>query len=172
MIQLIDIGDISPKEIQHLANNYRIKKNLRDLFPFPYSIEDATTFLELVSNGVMGHVFAIVYNNDFIGIGSLIPQNYEHRGNAEIGYWIGEPYWGRGYATAAVKLLIQFAFENLDITRAYAYVYSFNSASMRVLEKSGFQKEAVLLLSVIKEGKLYDEHLYSISNNRIRASAT
>lgn len=165
MIQLTDIKDISPKEIQHLANNYSIKKNLRDLFPFPYLIEDAQSFLELVSAGVMGHVFAIVSNNNFIGIGSLIPQNHEHRINAEIGYWIGEPYWGRGYATVAVKLLVQFAFENLDITRIYAYVYGFNNASMRVLEKSGFQKEAILQSSVMKEGKLYDEHLYSILNN-------
>jgi ribosomal-protein-alanine N-acetyltransferase len=167
MIQLTDIKEISPKEIQHLANNYSIKKNLRDLFPFPYLIEDATTFLELVSAGVMGHVFALVSNQNFIGIGSLIPQNHEHRINAEIGYWIGEPYWGRGYATVAVKLLVQFAFKNLDIIRVYAYVYGFNNASMKVLEKSGFHKEAILQSSVIKEGKLYDEHLYSISNDKI-----
>lgn len=166
MIQLKPIIDISPKEIQQLANNYGIKKNLRDYFPFPYLLEDATNFLELVSAGKVGHVFAIVSNDKFIGIGSLIPQNNEHRFNAEIGYWIGEPYWGRGYATAAVNLLVQFAFSKLYITRVFAYTYSFNNASMRVLEKSGFHKEAVLRSSIIKEGQFYDEHLYSIINQQ------
>jgi ribosomal-protein-alanine N-acetyltransferase len=167
MVQLKTINDISPIEIQQLANNYVIKKNLRDSFPFPYLIEDATSFLKLESAGLVGHVFAIVSNNNFIGIGSLIPQNNEHRFNAEIGYWIGEPYWGRGYAPEAVNLLVQFAFGKLNITRVYAYIYSFNIASMRVLEKSGFHKEAVLRSSIIKEGKLYDEHLYTILNRQI-----
>ncbi|TDO21266.1 GNAT family N-acetyltransferase [Pedobacter duraquae] len=164
MIELKTIQDISPKDIQQLANNYAVKKNLRDSFPFPYSIEDATSFLELVSAGQLGHVFAIVSNNKFIGVGSLIPQNNEHRFNAEIGYWIGELYWGSGYATEAVNLLVQFAFGNLNMSRVYAYIYDFNIASMRVLEKSGFYKEGVLRSSIIKEGKLYDEHLYSILN--------
>jgi len=164
MIQLKSINDFSPKEIQCLANNYNIKKNLRDSFPFPYSIEDATSFLDLVSTGQLGHVFGVVSDNSFIGIGSLILQNNEHRFNAEIGYWIGEPYWGRGYATEAVNLLVQFAFGKLAITRVYAYVYGFNNASMRVLEKAGFHKEAVLRSSIVKEGTCYSEHLYSIIN--------
>ncbi|WP_029284703.1 GNAT family N-acetyltransferase [Pedobacter sp. R20-19] len=167
MIQLTSINDIDPKKIQHLANNYAIKKNLRDSFPHPYSVEDATIFLELVSNGLVGHVFAISLNSDFIGIGSIIPQNNEHRMNAEIGYWIGEEYWGKDYATEAVKLLVKFAFEKRDIFRVYAYIYDFNKASMRVLEKSGFRKEAILHSSVIKEGKLTDEHLYSILKQQI-----
>jgi hypothetical protein len=69
MVQLKTINDISPIEIQQLANNYVIKKNLRDSFPFPYLIEDATSFLKLESAGLVGHVFAIVSNNNFIGIG-------------------------------------------------------------------------------------------------------
>ena len=162
MVQLRDINTVSSSQIQQLANNYAVKKNLRDFFPFPYSVEDAEFFLESAAVGSMGHVFALYADQAFIGIGSLIPQKQEHRINAEIGYWIGEPYWGKGYATAAVKQLVTFAFEELDLLRVYAGVYDYNIASMRVLEKSGFQKEAIMRSSIIKEGKLHDEHVYSI----------
>ena len=162
MIQLRNINTVSPLEIQQLANNYAVKKNLRDFFPFPYSLKDAAGFLELVATGSMGHVFALYFEDTFVGVGSLIPQKHEHRINAEIGYWVGEPYWGNGYATVAVKLLTQYAFKELDVLRLYAYVYSYNPASMRVLEKAGFQKEAIILSSIIKDKEIYDEHLYSI----------
>lgn len=162
MIQLRNINTVRPSELQQLANNYAVKKNLRDFFPFPYSLENAESFLELAATGSMGHVFALYFEETFIGIGSLIPRTHEHRINAEIGYWIGEPYWGKGYATSAVKQLIRFAFEELGFLRIYAGVYDYNNASMRVLEKAGFQKEAIMHASVIKEGKLHAEHVYSI----------
>jgi ribosomal-protein-alanine N-acetyltransferase len=162
MIQLRELNAVSPLEIQQLADNNAVARNLRDFFPSPYTIEDAVSFLELAPTGTFGHVFALFSDNDFIGIGSLIPQKGEHRINAEIGYWIGEPYWGKGYATEAVKLLVDFAFEELGLLRVYAYVYGYNVASMRVLEKAGFHKGAIIQSSVIKGGKLHDEHLYSI----------
>jgi len=162
MVQLRNIKTVSPVEIQQLANNYAVKKNLRDFFTFPYAVKDAAGFIESAATSSMGHVFALYFNETFIGIGSLIPQTHEHSINAEIGYWIGEPYWGKGYATAAVKQLTRFAFEELGLLRIYAGVYDYNNASMRVLEKAGFQKEAIMHSSVIKEGKLHDEHVYSI----------
>jgi ribosomal-protein-alanine N-acetyltransferase len=169
MVQLRNINTVSSSEIQQLANNYAIKKNLRDFFPFPYSVEDAAYFIESAATGAMGHVFALHAEDVFIGIGSLIQQTHEHRINAEIGYWIGEPYWGKGYATAAVKQLIGFAFEELGLLRIYAGVYDYNVASMRVLEKAGFQKEAIMHSSVIKDGKLHDEHVYSIRKYKSNA---
>ncbi|WP_350472287.1 MULTISPECIES: GNAT family N-acetyltransferase [Parabacteroides] len=75
---------------------------------------------------------------------------------------MGEPYWGKGYATEAVRLLIKFAFEELDLLRIYAKIYEYNIGSMKVLEKTGFEKEAIIKSSVIKEGQIVDEHLYSI----------
>lgn len=92
----------------------------------------------------------------------LIPQHDVYRINAEIGYWIGEPYWGKGYATETVRLLLNFAFEALNLLRVYTNIYEYNTGSMKVLEKVGFEKEAVIKSSVIKEGKIIDEHLYSI----------
>jgi len=152
----------APEEIQKLANNHAIAVNLRDAFPYPYTVEDAVTYLELAANGVLGHVFGIYDNDTFVGCCSLIPQNDVYRINAEIGYWIGEPYWGRGYATDAVRQCLKFAFEELNLLRVYANIYEYNTGSMKVLEKVGFEKEAVIKSSVIKEGKIIDEHLYSI----------
>lgn len=162
MIQLLDIGIVTPQEIRQLANNPAVAKNLRDTFPYPYTLEDAVLFLELTAKGTLGNVYGIYCDDVFVGVGSFIPQKNEHRINAEIGYWIGEPYWGRGYATEAVRLLIAYAFREAELRRLYAYVYGYNIASMRVLEKVGFEKEAIIKSSVIKHGKVHDEHVYSL----------
>lgn len=120
------------------------------------------TYLELAANGVLGHVFGIYDNDTFVGCCSLIPQNDVYRINAEIGYWIGEPYWGRGYATDVVRQCLKFAFEELNLLRVYANICEYNIGSMKVLEKVGFEKEAIIKSSIMKEGKIFDEHLYSI----------
>lgn len=135
MIQLQDIRRTPPEEIQQLANNHAIAVNLRDTFPYPYTIEDAITFLDLAVNGILGHVFGIYENNTFVGCCSLTQQRDVYRINAEIGYWIGEPYWGKRYATDAVRLLLKFAFEELKLLQVYAYIYEYNIGSMQVLKK-------------------------------------
>lgn len=168
MIRLRDINLTPPEEIQRLANNNAIATNLRDVFPHPYTLEDAVSFLELVANGSLGHVLGLYDEDMFVGCCSLIPQHDIYRINAEIGYWIGEPYWGKGYATEAVILLVDYAFQELDLLRVYAYIFEYNTASMRVLEKVGFEKEAIIKSSIIKEGKVFDEHLYSIRKNEKR----
>jgi RimJ/RimL family protein N-acetyltransferase len=162
MIQLRNISTATPEEIQKLANNHAIAVNLRDAFPYPYTLEDAVTYLDLAANGIFGHVFGIYDNDTFVGCCSLIPQNDVYRINAEIGYWIGEPYWGKGYATDAVRQCLKFAFEELNLLRVYANIYEYNIGSMKVLEKVGFEKEAIIKSSIMKEGKIFDEHLYSI----------
>lgn len=162
MIQLRNVNTATPEEIQKLANNHAIAVNLRDAFPYPYTVEDAVTYLELAANGVLGHVFGIYDNDTFVGCCSLIPQNDVYRINAEIGYWIGEPYWGRGYATDAVRQCLKFAFEELNLLRVYANICEYNIGSMKVLEKVGFEKEAIIKSSIMKEGKIFDEYLYSI----------
>lgn len=83
-----------------------------------------------------------------------------HRYSGEIGYWLGEPFWGNGYATQAVKLLTRFAFEDLNLIRIFAGVFESNLPSMKVLEKAGYHLEAVLKSSVCKSGKFLDQYLY------------
>ena len=113
MIRLESISLTSPEEIQQLANNHAISVNLRDVFPYPFTLEDAVELLLASEKGYMGHVFGIYDDKTFVGCCSLTPQYDVYRFNAEIGYWIGEPYWGRGYATEAIKQLIDFAFTEL-----------------------------------------------------------
>lgn len=82
--------------------------------------------------------------------------------NADIGYWIGESYWGKGYGTEAVRLLVRYAFDELKLIRVYASVFESNRASMRVLEKSGFHLEVIIKSGIIKNDVVMDEYVYSI----------
>ena len=84
-----------------------------------------------------------------------------YRESAEIGYWLGAPYWGKGIATKAVALVTHYGFETLRLNRIFTGVFSFNKASMRVLEKNGFTKEGIFKRAVVKNGITYDEHRYA-----------
>ena len=83
------------------------------------------------------------------------------RRTAEIGYWLGEPHWGKGIATKAVEAFTEFAFSNFEIERVQAIVYEWNSASARVLEKAGYALEGRLRKSVIKDGMTIDQFVYA-----------
>ncbi len=146
-----------------LANNKRIWDCVRDHMPHPYTLEDARAFIERSEEEEPPHTFAIINaENRLCGVISLIPQDDVYRISAEIGYWIGEPYWGQGIATQAVALMTLYGFEQLNLERIFAGVFDFNLASMKVLEKNGYQKEGVLRKAAIKNGVIRDEHRYAI----------
>jgi RimJ/RimL family protein N-acetyltransferase len=105
-------------------------------------------------------VFAIELNGEAVGGVGIVPQKDIFRKNAEIGYWLGQPFWGKGIITEAVQEITEYAFKHFDIHRLYAGVFEYNPASMRVLEKAGFHFEAILYQSVCKENKLWNEHIY------------
>ena len=162
LITLKNIPEVQAKEIAALANNRAVSRNLRDAFPYPYSEADGIAFLELCKAGGAGHNYGIFNEDDvFVGTCGIIPKKDIYRITAEVGYWIGQPYWGRGYATQAVKQLADIAFNDLKLIRIYAEVFGRNAASMRVLEKAGFTLEAVLKKNMIKEGEIMDSYLYS-----------
>lgn len=164
MVTLKEIQAASTSEIQQLANNPLIAQNLKDVFPHPYALANAEEFLALAKQGVLGHVFGIFVDDTFIGVCRVVPQGDIYRNNAEIGYWIGQPYWGKGYATATVNLLTAFAFNELKVLRIFAGVFESNKASMRVLEKAGYTLEAVLKSAIVKNGVVLDEYLYRVFN--------
>ena len=148
--------------LSRLANNKKIWDSVRDHFPHPYTLEDAKEFIERKSDEIPAHTFAIVNKEDELcGVISLIPQEDVYRISAEIGYWIGEPYWGQGIATHAIALMTRYGFQELHLERIFAAVFDFNEASMRSLEKNGFQKEGVFRNAVIKNGQIRDEHRYA-----------
>lgn len=105
--------------------------------------------------------FAIEYNKQFCGMVGLLGQSDVYKKTAEIGYWIGEPYWNKGIATVAVKLLTVYGFDQLDVIRIHAGIFEYNIGSMKVLTKNGYEKEGVFKKSILKDGKIYDEHRFS-----------
>lgn len=136
------------------ANNYNIWRNLKDIFPHPYTIKDAHGWVKIAQNSP--ETFAIVVDNEAVGgIGILLKDDIYQK-NAEIGYWLGEAHWSKGIISSAITEIIEYTFKNYDVHRIYAGVFEYNLASMRVLEKAGFHKEAILKQSLFKEGKLYD----------------
>ncbi|MEM9351916.1 MAG: GNAT family N-acetyltransferase [Planctomycetota bacterium] len=144
-----------------LANNRRVADNLRDRFPHPYTVADAEEFIALVGENEPQTVYGIEVDGRAVGtIGLELGQDVE-RLSAELGYWIGEPYWGRGIISDAIPAVVDDAFERLGLSRLIAVVFDCNPASARVLEKSGFYHEATLQRSAVKNGKVIDRWLYA-----------
>jgi ribosomal-protein-alanine N-acetyltransferase len=144
------------------ANNRKIWINLRDHFPYPYTDEDARDWLASIVRREPENNFAIDVAGEAVGgIGFTIQPDVGHR-SAEIGYWLGEKFWGRGIATDALIAMTDHAFANYDICRIYAYVFGWNGASARVLEKAGYTLEGRLRKSVTKDGQTIDNLIYAI----------
>lgn len=152
--------DIVP--MAQLANNIKIYNNVRDAFGHPYTEQNAADFIENQAHSNSEIVFVIEGNGHFCGLCGLILQEDVYRKSAEIGYWLGEPYWGKGMATKAIALLVDYAFSEVQLNRLFASVFEYNKASMRVLEKNGFQKEGISKKAVFKNGKYWDEHRYAL----------
>lgn len=142
------------------ANNINIWNNVRDYFPHPYTIKHAFEWVNLVEKDPNN--FAIVVNNEAVGGVALVTQQDIYRKNAEIGYWLGEAFWGYGIMTEAVKRVVGYGFQNLDIHRIYAGIFEYNAASAKVLSKAGFRHEATLQKAVYKNGEFWDDLVYSI----------
>lgn len=144
------------------ANNINISKNLRDSFPYPYTEIESDMWISSTLNQNPELNFAIANSNELIGGIGLMLQPDVYRFSAEIGYWIAEPFWGKGIASLALVALTKCAFEQFDLNRIFAGVFQGNKASMRVLEKSGFKLEGRLRKSVYKENHFKDQLMYSI----------
>jgi RimJ/RimL family protein N-acetyltransferase len=147
--------------IAKYADNRKIWRNLRDGFPHPYRIQDAEIFIERVNQASPRTVFAIATESEAIGSIGLVLGEDVHRFTAEMGYWLAEPFWGKGIMTQAVRFLAQWAFRELQLHRIYAAPYATNPASHRVLEKAGFIREGILRSSAFKDGRILDQFLYS-----------
>jgi RimJ/RimL family protein N-acetyltransferase len=145
------------------ANNHKIWLNVRDAFPHPYTMADAEDWIRKAGSDVPMTSFAIEVDGAAVGGIGLVLQTDIFRRTAEIGYWLGEDYWGRGIISEAVKQFTDWAFANFDIGRIYAGVFEWNPASARVLEKAGYEFEARLKKAVIKEGRIGDELIYAIT---------
>ena len=152
------------------ANDIEVARQLRDRFPHPYSPSDARAFLAQVRAGEREErsSFAIEVDGEAAGgVGFSVGADVE-RYSAEIGYWLGRRYWGRGIATEAVGMVTRHLFDDWNLLRVFAVPFPENVASVRVLEKTGFVREGVLRSACVKYGQPRDQLLYARVNDRWR----
>ncbi len=154
------------ESLAHYANNRKVWLNLRDGFPHPYTLENARSFIDAVSQQNPTTFFAIASPGEVIGGIGISPKQDVHRLTAELGYWLGEPVWGKGIMTEAVSVFSSYCFEQFNLLRIYAEPYTYNSPSCRVLEKTGFVLEGRMRCSVIKDGQITDQLLYAKIKNK------
>ena len=149
------------ESLQRHANDRQVSMQLRDRFPYPYSIDAARTFLGWIAKQPAATVWAIeVEGHAAGGIGVELHNDVE-RVSAEIGYWLGQKYWRRGIATEVLTAVTAEAFKRFEITRLYAVPFADHAASVRVLEKAGYAREGHLRQSAIKDGKIRDQLLFA-----------
>jgi [ribosomal protein S5]-alanine N-acetyltransferase len=154
-----------PSDLESLvkyANNKNVSRCLRDRFPFPYTKEDGEKWINVGSKTDPQDSFAVEINGEAVGGVGLMPGSDTARLTSEIGYWLGEPFWGKGIATEALKILTQYALETRKFIRVYAGVLENNPASARVLEKAGYVLESRQKKATIKNGVILDQFMYVI----------
>ena len=144
------------------ANNRNVWRNLRDRFPHPYTPTDADEWIRIAGSGSPLTNFAIVVAGEAVGGAGLTLGTDVFRRSAEVGYWLGEPFWGRGIATEILHAVTEYSFEYFDICRLEAGVFEWNPASMRVLEKVGYVREGRARLGVTKDGHTGDRLLSAL----------
>ncbi len=146
-----------------IADNKKIADNLRDGFPFPYSLKDARDWLHIIlPENHPPKFFAITIDKQLVGSIGIVSKTDIYRKNFEIGYFLSEKFWGKGIATKAIKAATSYAFRDFDIVRIYAEPFSDNTGSRRALEKAGFRLEATLKRNVVKNGIIKDSCIYSV----------
>ncbi len=145
-----------------LCNNKKVWDNVRDYLPHPYKEEDAVNFIEKLKGESPQQTFAIEFEDQLVGCIGIHPQDDVYRLSAEIGYWIGEPYWGKGFATEAITGVIAYGFGELELIRIYAGCFDFNIPSQKVLLKAGFHEESVSEKAIIKNGVICNEIRYAL----------
>jgi RimJ/RimL family protein N-acetyltransferase len=143
------------------ANNRNIWLNLRDAFPHPYTKHDARAYIRSVRERTPETTFAIAVDDEAVGSVGFVLRTDVERVSAEIGYWLAEPFWGRGITTEALVALTKYAIATHGLTRIYALPFAWNVASCRVLEKAGYVLEARLRRSAIKDGQITDQMQYA-----------
>ncbi len=148
------------QDLAAVANNRNIWNNVRDALPNPYTVMDALQWIAHVNDQEPVVNFAIVFSGQVVGSIGCVPKKDVSRKTIEIGYFVGENYWGKGIATEAVRLLVDFIETRMDINRIYAHVFANNKPSMRVLQKNGFHLECIQRKAVYKNNQVTDDYIW------------
>lgn len=160
-VRTLQHGDA--ESIAHFGNNHKIANKMRNVFPSPYTIDHAHAWINMnLMPENKNWVNAVEVEGKAVGVASVLFKDDIYKHSAEVGYWIGEPFWNKGIITEAVKALTEYTLQNTDLKRLYAEVFDNNKASARVLQKAGFTYECTHKKSIIKNGEIVDSHIYTI----------
>ena len=155
--------------VAEAANNPKIAANLRNVFPNPYTLDDAKWYV----NDCMEHegegqlARAIVVDGNAVGSIGVFVRDDVYEKSAELGYWLSEDYWRQGINSEAVRQICREAFARFDIVRIYAEPFDYNAGSRGVLEKAGFTYEGTMRNGVYKNGKVFSYCMYSLLREEI-----
>lgn len=159
-------------ELARHANNRKVWLQLRDRFPHPYTIDDARGFIAFARGANPETAFAVTVDDLPVGsVGAVLGEDVE-RCSAEVGYWLGESYWGRGIATRALEGFTRYAFAAYELERLFAVPLAANTVSCRVLEKAGYRLEGRMRRSAVKDGVVQDQLLYAIVRGEVTTAAS
>ena len=160
------LGASDAESLARHANDHGVWRNLRDRFPHPYTTADAEAYIAHVAARKVQTSFGIVVEGEAIGSISLMLGEDIARQSAEVGYWIGRAFWGRGIMVQALRATTRYAFEQLELIRVFAVPFATTARSARVLEKAGYVQEGVMRKSAVKEGVILDQLLYAAYSDR------
>lgn len=161
MIALRDYEAKDAARLVELANNENVSRYLIYTFPYPYTQEDAEWWIEVGSRQHGAVTKVIDYEGMFVGSVGITPETGWRSHVAEIGYWVGEPFWGRGIATEALRQMTEQAFAAKKFDKLFAPVLAPNRASVKVLEKNEYELEGILKNEVEKGGRRFDIYHYA-----------
>lgn len=152
------------KSLAQSANNPNIAKNLRNVFPSPYTLEAAIWYInDSIANAEKKQInYAIVIDGQAVGSIGIFVKDDVYEKSAELGYWLSEDYWRKGIMSKAVQIICKEAFESFDIIRIFAEPFADNAGSRRVLEKAGFTYEGTMRNGIYKNAEIHSYCMYSI----------
>ncbi len=159
MVHLRDFEIADTEHIIRHLNNEKVIKYLTTKIPYPYTVKDASWWVDIGSKE--GITKAIDVQGEFAGAIGVAVGDFQHSRSAEIGYWLGEEFWDKGIASKALEQMTDQVFSNTEIVRLFAPVFDPNKASMRVLEKCGYELEGVFKKGVFKNGEFFKEHIFA-----------
>lgn len=159
-LRIIESSDL--ESFAFHANNFNIAKNLTNAFPHPYTLENGKVFLEMLAKQTPRNVLGIDIDGKICGAIGVHFQSDIYEKNAEMGYWLAEPFWGNGIMSRAIPQMVKYAFNNFEIARIFARPFGTNIASQMALKKAGFVLEAVLKDTFFKNGEILDEWIFAV----------
>ena len=158
---LRSLRDEDARSLAAAANDREIWRQLRDVFPHPYSEQDASSFIAHVAQSSASRTLGIVVDDESVGVIGIEPQRDVNRCSGELGYWLARRHWGRGIVTEAIELITRWTLEDSDLERIFALPFSDNTGSRRALEKAGYLLEGTSRSSAIKDGVIKDQCVYA-----------